>query len=118
MLNLVTHNIVVHYDEPSYNWKTIENDCNWIKLITKNTFVTKSKLLKIEKSFSTLKTVLINLSFLELHHQSASKTQFSALHYLDQTFIYENPKSFMTTLYKLYAVPVRVCSTREDMHYP
>ena len=22
------------------------------------------------------------------------------------------------TLYKLYAVPVRVCSTREDMHYP
>ena len=21
------------------------------------------------------------------------------------------------TLYKLYAVPVRVCSTREDMHY-
>ena len=24
----------------------------------------------------------------------------------------------MLTLYKLYAVPVRVCSTREDMHYP
>ena len=23
-----------------------------------------------------------------------------------------------STLYKLYAVPVRVCSTREDMHYP
>ena len=25
---------------------------------------------------------------------------------------------FHNTLYKLYAVPVRVCSTREDMHYP
>ena len=23
-----------------------------------------------------------------------------------------------STLYKLYAVPVRVCSTHEDMHYP
>ena len=27
-------------------------------------------------------------------------------------------KYFGHTLYKLYAVPVRVCSTREDMHYP
>ena len=25
---------------------------------------------------------------------------------------------YIFTLYKLYAVPVRVCSTREDMHYP
>ena len=24
----------------------------------------------------------------------------------------------MCTLYKLYAVPMRICSTHEDMHYP
>ena len=27
-------------------------------------------------------------------------------------------KSQQSSLYKLYAVPVRICSTREDMHYP
>ena len=31
---------------------------------------------------------------------------------------YESVLSAQITLYKLYAVTVRVCSTREDMHYP
>ena len=40
------------------------------------------------------------------------------MQYVSLSVLLECKQSSKITLYKLYAVPVRVCSTREDMHYP
>ena len=45
-------------------------------------------------------------------------SKFSMFHWIYLLFILCFFWWALSTLYKLYAVPVRVCSTREDMHYP
>ena len=78
---------------PSYNYKAVENNRNWIEFDNhdRNTVFETEKyslefFTKIEKLFSTLKT---EQNYKVNCHQSTNKT-VSAAHYLDQTFIHES----------------------------